>query len=241
MGVLLDAFDWLGDSTNWGGTDGIVTRAVEHLWLTGLAMAIACLIALPLAFWLGHIGRGGTLAINIGNVGRAVPTYAVLALLVLTALGRSNWSTIIALVLFALPPLLTNGYVGIREVDRDAVEAARGMGMTGWQMVRRVELPLAVPLIMNGVRVAAVQVFATATVAAMVAGPGLGRIITQGFAVRDFPKIVAGAIVIAILALVIEGMLELVQRRVDPVSRARRSGARRASVSDVTEEVVGVE
>lgn len=237
MELALEAFAWLGDSDNWGGSDGIGTRAVENLWLTGLSTIIACLLAIPVALWLGHVGKGGTLAINVSNVGRAVPTYAVLALLTLTVLGRSVWSTVIALVLFAIPPLLTNAYVGMREVDRGAVEAARGMGMTGLQMVRRVELPLAIPLIMNGLRIALVQVFATATVAALVGGPGLGRIITQGFATRDLAKVVAGAIVIASLALLIDGVMELAQRRLDPVRRARRS--RRRSVTEITEDVVG--
>src|SRR5688572_27588907 len=124
MGLFLDALGWLADSANWSGTNGVVARSVEHLLLTGASVLIACAVAIPIALWLGHIGRGGTLAINISNVGRAVPTFAVLALLFLTPLGLSVWTTIIALVLFAIPPILTNTYVGMREVERDAVEAA---------------------------------------------------------------------------------------------------------------------
>lgn len=233
MGLFLDALRWLADSANWAGPNGVVARTVEHLQLTVASVLIACAVAIPVALWLGHVGRGGTLAINISNIGRAVPTFAVLALLFLTPLGLSVWTTIIALVLFAIPPILTNTYVGMREVERDAVEAARGMGMGGWQLLRKVELPLAVPLIMNGVRLAAVQVVATATIAAFVAGPGLGRIITNGFGRQDYPQMVAGAILVAVLALLIEGVMEVLLRIVDPLRRARRG--RRGGRVAVTE------
>jgi osmoprotectant transport system permease protein len=179
--------------------------------------------------WLGHIGRGGGLAINLSNIGRAVPTFAVLVLLVLPlGLERRTLATILALVLFALPPLLTNAYVGMREVDRDTVEAARGMGMTARQLVTGVEVPLAIPVIMNGVRIAAVQVVATATIAAIVAGPGLGRIITAGFGLQDQDEIVAGAILVATYALIVEGLFALLQRVLDPRERARKSSRGRS-------------
>lgn len=237
MDVLVDAFGWLADPANWQGPDGVATRLVEHLQLTVASVAIACVIAIPIALWLGHIGKGGTLAINVSNVGRAVPTFAVLVLLFLTPLGLSVWSTIIALVLFAIPPILTNTYVGMREVDRDVVDAARGMGMDGTQLLGKVELPLAVPLLMNGVRLAAVQVVATATIAALVAGGGLGRIITNGFGRQDLPQIVAGAILVAALALAVEALMEWLQRRLDPMRRARRARMRRPP--DVIEAVTG--
>lgn len=238
MDMFADAFDWLTDPDHWSGAEGIAVRTFESLWITALSVGIACAIAIPIGLWLGHIGRAGTLAINTSNVGRAIPTYAVLVILVLTIFGRLS-ATIIALVLFAIPPLLTNTYVGMREVDRSTVDAARGMGMSATQVVRRVELPLAIPLIMNGVRLATVQVFATATIAALVGGPGLGRIITSGFARFDYPQIVAGAFVIAVMALVIEGGMEFLQRRIDPVRRAKRI-SRRRHVTQPTEEVVGV-
>lgn len=227
MNGFIDGFGWLFDSTNWSGPTGVTTRLVEHLWLTGLSMVIACAVALPIGLWLGHLGRGGTLAINVSNVGRAVPTFAILAILYMTPLGLSIWTTVIALVLFAIPPILTNTYVGMREVDRDAVEAARGMGMDGGQLLRGVELPLAIPLIMAGVRLATVQVVATATLAAVISGPGLGRIITSGFGTRDVPKIMGGAIIIGLLALIIEGLMAWLQRRVDPMRQARRRQASR--------------
>ena len=168
------------------------TRVVEHLGLTAAALGIACAVAVPLALWLGHTGRGGVLAVNLANVGRAVPTFAVLVLLAIGPLGFGPAATITALVLFAVPPILTNGYVGMREVDRDVVEAARGVGLSPLQVVRRVELPLATPLLLNGVRLAAVQVIATATIAALVAGGGLGNIILLGFGTQDQATVVSG-------------------------------------------------
>ncbi|TDC52428.1 ABC transporter permease [Jiangella ureilytica] len=222
MNGLLDGLTWLFDPDNWSGPTGVATRLVEHLWISGVSVLLACAVALPVGLWLGHMGRGGTLAINISNIGRAVPTFAILAMLYMTPLGLSNWTTIIALVLFGIPPILTNTYVGMREVDRDAVEAARGMGMNGTQLLRGVELPLATPLIMGGVRLATVQIVATATLAAVISGPGLGRIITSGFGRQDVPQIIGGAIIVCVLALVVEGLMAWLQRAVDPMRGARR-------------------
>ena len=223
MDWLTGAWGWLTDSANWSGPEGIASRLWQHTYVCGIALLVAALIALPIGLWLGHIGRGGGLAINISNIGRAIPTFAVLVLLVLPlGLERRTLATILALVLFALPPLLTNAYVGMREVDRDTVEAARGMGMTGRQLVTGVEIPLATPVLMNGVRIAAVQVVATATIAAIVAGPGLGRIITAGFGLQDQDEIIAGAILVAAYALVVEGLFGLLQRVLDPRERARK-------------------
>lgn len=221
MNWLTGAWNWLTDGANWSGPEGIASRLWEHTYVSGIALSAAALIAIPIGLWLGHIGRGGALAINISNVGRAIPTFAVLVLLVLPlGFERRTLATILALVVFALPPLLTNAYVGMHEVDRDTVEAARGMGMSARQLVTGVELPLAIPLVMNGVRIAAVQVVATATIAAIVAGPGLGRIITAGFGLQDQDEIVAGAILVAVYALVVEGLFALLQRVLDPVPRA---------------------
>jgi osmoprotectant transport system permease protein len=237
VGALVEGIQWLLDPENWQGATGIPARLFEHLGYTLAAMVIACAVAIPVGLWLGHLGKGGSLAINISNVGRAVPTLAVLVLLFLSPLGRSPWSTIFALVLFAIPPVLTNTYVGMREVDRDAVDAARGMGMSGWQLLGKIELPLALPLIMNGVRLAAVQVIATATIAALVAGGGLGRIITSGFGRQDLPQVIGGAILVALLALAIEGLMEWVQRRIDPLRHAGRVSTRR--LPDVVDAVTG--
>jgi osmoprotectant transport system permease protein len=223
--TLTDAWDWLADSAHWAGDDGIWHRLGQHLVLTVVCLAVSCLVALPVALVLGHLGKGGALAVNISNVGRAVPTFAVLVLLLLTPLGRyGEGPTVVALVLFAVPPLLTNAYVGMRGVDRGVVQAARGMGMTGRQMLVRVEVPLALPLIMNGVRIAAVQLVATATIAALAGGGGLGRIITAGFNLASTPQVVAGAALVAAFALVVEGLFELGER-LGPARGRRRSAA----------------
>ncbi|MEU9335990.1 ABC transporter permease subunit [Streptomyces sp. NPDC048290] len=213
MNTLTDAWHWLTDPANWSGADGIGQRLLQHLVLTVVCLVLSCLIALPVALVLGHLGKGGALAVNLSNVGRAVPTFAVLVLLLLTPVG--NWGegpTVVALVLFAVPPLLTNAYVGMREVDRATVRAARGMGMTGRQVLVQVELPLASPMILNGVRIAAVQLVATATIAALAGGGGLGRIITAGFHLASTPMVVAGAVLVAVFALLVEGVFEIAER-----------------------------
>ena len=226
MRIFQDVWDYLATGANWTGTDGILGYLVQQLLLTASALALALAIGLPLALWLGHIGRGGFLAINISNVGRAIPTFALLALLVTAdrpgiatfgPFGRAGVATLIALTLFALPPIITNSYVAVREVADEVKEAARVMGMTGWQQFRRVELPLATPLIAGGVRLALVQVWATATIAALVAGPGLGRLITSGFANSDYGKGIAGAVVVAGVAMILEVLATLGQRTLDPV------------------------
>lgn len=213
MSTLTATWDWLADPAHWSGDNGVWHRLLQHLLLTVVCLVLSCLIALPVALVLGHLGRGGALAVNISNVGRAVPTFAVLVLLLLTPVG--NWGegpTVVALVLFAVPPLLTNAYVGMCEVDRGVVQAARGMGMTGRQLMFHVELPLSLPLLMNGVRIAAVQLVATATIAALAGGGGLGRIITAGFNLASTPQVVAGALLVAVFALLVEGGFEIAER-----------------------------
>ncbi|MGO4457988.1 ABC transporter permease [Streptomyces sp. M-16] len=213
MGVLGKAGDWLADGANWSGESGVWHRLAEHVYVSGIALAIACAVALPVGLWLGHLGKGGALAVNVSNVGRAVPVFAVLALFMVSPLRNAGYlPTVAALVLFAVPPLLTNAYVGMRGVDRSVVEAARGMGMSGGQLFLRVELPLARGLVMTGLRSGAVQVIATATIAAMVGQGGLGRIITAGFNTYNTAQVVAGALLVALLALLVEGVLVAVDR-----------------------------
>ncbi|MGW8383642.1 ABC transporter permease [Streptomyces albidoflavus] len=213
MNTLTEAWCWLTDPAHWSGDGGITQRLTEHLVLTVVCLAVSCLIALPVALVLGHLGKGGALAVNLANIGRAVPTFAVLVLLLLTPVGRwSEGPTVVALVLFAVPPLLTNAYVGMRGVDRDTVRAAKGMGMTGRQVLTGVELPLALPMVMTGVRIAATQLVATATIAALAGGGGLGRIITAGFNLASTPQVVAGAVLVAALALAVEGAFVLAER-----------------------------
>ncbi|MFH7595992.1 ABC transporter permease [Streptomyces racemochromogenes] len=224
MGVLGKACDWLADGANWSGADGVWHRLAEHLLVSGIALGVACAVALPVGLWLGHVGRGGAVAVNVSNAGRAVPVFAVLALFMVSPLRSAGYlPTVVALVLFAVPPLLTNAYVGMREVDRSVVEAARGMGMSGRQLFWRVELPLARGLVMTGLRSGAVQVIATATIAAMVGQGGLGRIITAGFNTYNTPQVVAGALLVALLALLVEGLLvaadRLLLRRGRPAAR----------------------
>lgn len=228
MNVLTDVWAYLTTAANWTGEGGMLQLLVEQLLLTFTALALAMLVGLPIALWLGHLGRGSLLAINVSNVGRAVPTFALLALLVVAdwpgtrefgPYGRAGLATIIALTLFALPPIITNANVAVREVSPAARSAADGMGMTGWQKFRRVELPLSAALVLLGVRLALVQVWATATIAALVAGPGLGRVITDGFYRTNYGKGIAGAVVVAAVALVLEAGAALAQRALDPVPR----------------------
>lgn len=222
MNTLSATWEWFGSPANWAGENGVWHRLGEHLFLTVVSLALSCAIALPVALVLGHLGKGGALAVNLSNVGRAVPTFAVLVLLLLSPVGAyGQWPTIIALVLFAVPPLLTNAYVGMRSVDPDVVLAARGMGMTGGQTLFRVELPLALPLLLTGVRIAAVQLVATATVAALAGGGGLGRIITAGFNLASTPQVVAGAVLVALFALVVEALFEGARRLGAARSRGR--------------------
>lgn len=214
-GPLGDAIAYLTDPASWSGAGGLVARTGEHVLISVLSLVAAMLVAVPLALWLGHIGRGGVLAVNAGNAARAVPSYALLVVFVLlpNPLGANTFSFVLALALFSLPPLLTNTYVGVREVDRDVVDAARGVGMSGWQVLTRVELPLALPLVLTGVRLAAVQVVATATVTGLVGGGGLGRVINSGFINSDQGQVIGAALVVTVLALLVEGAFELVERR----------------------------
>jgi osmoprotectant transport system permease protein len=228
--LLGDLVDWLSDPANWSGSDGVPSRLLEHSLLTVVALLLAMAIGLPLAIWLGHLRRFGTLAVNVSNVGRAVPIVALLSLLALGfvgsgdfgAFGRAGLATLITLALFALPPIITNAYVAVSGVDDDMVEAARGMGMDEWQVLRRVELPVAMPLIVSGVRLAVVQVWATATIAALVAGPGLGRIIIHGYDSNRPAEVIAGSLIVAVIALVLEGVMALAQRALDPLPAGSR-------------------
>ena len=216
MGFLLTVLQWLGDPAHWRGSDGIPTRIAEHLTLSGLAVAVAVLIALPIGVLLGHTGRAGFFAINVANLGRALPSMALLALALPVAfalgLGLGFWPTLLALVPLGIPPILTNSFVAVRSVDRDVVEAARGMGMGEWQVLRRAELPIAAPLIIAGVRNAAVAIVATATLGAIVAGGGLGRYIVDGLARQQPDRLFVGALLVALLSVATELAFGLFER-----------------------------
>ena len=217
MSIVADVVEWFTTAEHWRGDFGVPHRLTEHAVMSVAAVAVALLIGVPLGIWLGHRGRGGALAINLSNIGRAIPSLAILAL-VQQAIGLSGWPgfgarpAFVALVALAVPPLVTNAYIGMRGVDRDVVEAARGMGMTGGELLWRVEFPIALPLVMAGVRTAAVQVVATATLAAVTAWGGLGRFIVDGFGQQDNAQILAGALLVGLMALVTELGLARLQR-----------------------------
>ena len=228
MGFLSQVAAWLANPARWQGIDGIPNRVGEHLVLSGLAVGIAVLIALPLGVYLGHTGRGGFAAINVANMGRALPSMALLAFALPIAfslgLGLGFWPTLLAMIPLAIPPILTNSFVAIREVDRDVIEAARGMGLREWQVLGQAELPIAAPLIITGIRNAAVAVVATATLGALVAGGGLGRYIIDGLALQEYERLVVGAVLVALLAIAVELAFGLVERVA--VSEGVRGGLR---------------
>lgn len=236
MNLLGEVVEWFADPDSWQGRRGIIHQLYEHVRMSGIAVLAACLIALPPSVWLGHRRRFGTAAVNVSNAGRAIPSFALLVigtqqlgLLEYPVVG--SVTTFIALVALAIPPLVTNAYVAVAEVPDDLRDAAQGMGMTDREVLQRIELPLAAPLIMAGVRTAAVQVVATATIAAFVGADGLGRFIIDGFAVRDQTEVFAGALLVAVLSLATEAVLALVQSLVTPRG-LRRSGV--AAATDVS-------
>jgi osmoprotectant transport system permease protein len=218
MNDFTDAFRFIGDNVSllWQLT-------LDHLALTGAAMAIALVIALPLGVWLGHLHRGSFVAINVSNIGRALPSLALIAFGV-ALLGIGFVNVMVALVVLAIPPMLTNAYVAVDGVDPDAVEAAQGMGMTPTEVLLRVELPLALPLIFAGVRTAVVYVIATATLAPLAGASSLGDVIVDQATYR-LPGVLGAAICVAVLALVAELLFALLQRAVTPRGlRAVRDG-----------------
>jgi len=218
MSLLGSTLAWLTDPAHWQGSDGVPTRIFEHVELSLLAILIGGAVALPIGLYLGHTGRGAFLAVSVANLGRALPSLALLALALPVAfalhLGLGFWPTLFALVPLTIPPILTNTYVAVRGVDREVVEAARGMGLRESAILRAVELPIALPLILSGVRTAAVNVIATATLGALVAGGGLGRYIVDGLALQEYERLFAGAILVAFLAIAVEVGMGMVDRSV---------------------------
>lgn len=211
--------DWLTSSATWSGPDGLGARIVEHLWYSLLAVAVAALIAIPLGLWVGHTGRAKWL-VSVANALRAVPTLGLLFAVALW-LGPKFQSdlaflipSVVVLVILVIPPILSGVYAGVEAVDPAARDAAKGMGMRGGEIVRRVEIPIALPLMLSGLRSAFLQVIATATVAAYVGLGGLGRYLIDGIAAGDYVSTAGGAIVVSVLALLVDGILALVQRLV---------------------------
>lgn len=226
--IVAQAVTWLNDPLNWSGPKGIGALTAEHLAMSACAVALAAVVALPIGVWLGHRRRGGAVTVVVANTSRALPTLALLLIFASTAIGFGDRPTVLAAAIFAVPPILTNTYTGLREVDHDVREAARGMGMSGARSLTVIEIPLALPLIGAGLRTAAVQVIATVPLAGLVGGGGLGPIIITGLATRRFGEVLAGGILVAALCLVAEGALAAGQRLLTPrPMRSHRSAARR--------------
>ncbi|MGW5241556.1 ABC transporter permease [Monashia sp. NPDC004114] len=240
--MVNDIISWLTDPAN---RDDIVQRLFEHIQYVFLATGIAAIIAIPAGMWVGHTGRGKFAVVNISGFARAIPTLGLLYFIVLW-LGPSLSGdlafllpSLIVLIVLAIPPILAGTYAGIDEVDPAARDAARGMGMRGWQVLFKVEVPCALPLIFSGLRSALLQVVATATIAATAGLGGLGRFLIDGLAVRDYPQMASGAVLVAALALAIDLVAAVIQRLV--VSRGVtgrfRSGRGRAAARSTSDSL----
>jgi osmoprotectant transport system permease protein len=220
---LQDMWDFLSSDAAWSGRNGLPALTWAHVKVSLVAVLIAGAVAVPAGVVLGHVRRGALVAVSVVNIGRAIPSFAILALLLPLSLrygfGLGFWPTIVALVLLAIPPIFTNTYTGVRDVPADAVEAARGMGMRAGELVRKVEVPVAVPLILTGLRVSAVQVVATATLGALVGYRNLGTPIVTGFTSPDKGPMLAGALTVMALALLTDGVFALAQRLLVPWRR----------------------
>ena len=218
MTIVATVVAWLTDPANWSGPDGIPVRFGEHIGISLVSLALALVVALPAGLYVGHTRRGSGLAVGTANIGRAVPSLALIGLIlpITQALdpekGFNLYPTVLAMAILAIPPVLVNTYAGISEVDGDLVEAARGMGLTEWQVLRRIEIPLALPVMLGGVRSATVQVIATTTLGAIFALGGLGRYIVDGIAQNDDGMLFGGVVLVAALAMTSEGLLAAFQR-----------------------------
>lgn len=226
MEFLGDVAGWFTDPGIWQGSGGIPNRVLEHLLLSVPAVALAAVLSVPVGVYLGHRNRGALFAISVANIGRALPSFAVLVLAIpfsiRLGLGLSYWPAFAALFLLAIPPVLTNSYTGVREVAPGIVESSRGMGLTERQILVDIEIPMATPVILTGLRVSAVQVVATATLAALIGGGGLGRYIIDGLATRDIVEVFGGAVLVAGLSILTEVSFALAERAlVSPGIRRR--------------------
>lgn len=219
MDLISAIATWFADPANWAGPNGVPSRLAQHVGICLVSLLIATAIALPVGLYIGHTRRGEAIAVNLANVGRAIPSLAAIAIVVPftqmldPSLGFNLYPTVIAMIVLAIPPILVNTYAGVSGVDPDLVESARGMGMTERQLLARVEVPVAIPVIVGGLRSASVQVIATATLGAIYGLGALGGYIVEGVAQRDDGRLFAGVVLVALLALIAEGGLALVQRR----------------------------
>lgn len=216
MGELFaEIVRWFGTGAHWSGPDGIPAQIGTHLVYSVVATVIAAIIGLPIGLLIGHTGKGAFLAINLSGFGRALPSFGVV-ILAFQLSGLSLVPIYLALVLLAVPVIVTNTYAGMAAVDHDVRDAARGVGLTGWQVLWQVEVPLAFPLILAGVRIATIQVVATATIAAYLGFGGLGRYVFDGLAQRDLAQALAGSVLLAVLAIVLDQALRAIQRPLTP-------------------------
>lgn len=217
MNVFADALAWLVSAENYTADGSIPQRIAEHLWFTAVAVGSAALIAVPLGYFIGHTGKGRIWVVGSAGAARALPTFGLLLYLVLVmGVSQRTPAAIIALVLLAIPPLLAGAYAGIDQIDRSTLDAATAQGMTSWQLLRRVEIPLSLPLVIGGLRGATLQVVATVTLVAYVGLGGLGFDIIQGIPLRRFDQMVGSALLIVVLALALDAALAFLARVVTP-------------------------
>lgn len=216
MTDIVAAFGWIFDPANWAGASGIPARLGEHILYSLLTLLLAAAIALPIGFAIGHTGRFRGLAVGVSGALRALPTLGLVIYLALITTNLMIVPPLIALTILAIPPILAGAYSGLESVDRAPIDAARAIGMTGWQVFTKVELPLALPLVIGGIRSGALQVIATWTVAAILPVGGLGRFLFDGIAVQNYPEMLGGSIIVVALALVSDGLFALTQRLVVP-------------------------
>ena len=241
MDLLLEAWAWLLSPEQYQGEGSLPQRIAEHLWYTAVATLIAAVIAVPIGYFIGHTGRGGTWVVGITGAARALPSFGLILLLVLL-LGVSERVTasLAALVLLGIPPLMAGAYSGMQQIPRQTIDAARAQGMTEWQIIATVEIPLSLPLVLGGLRGAVLQIVATATLVAYVGLGGLGYDIIQGIPLRRFDQTIGAALVIVVLALTLDAVLAAATRWVTPRGvhqgrlrdvRARDTGSRTAPVA----------
>lgn len=239
MNLLIDAWAWIIAPEQWTGRYSLPTLLLEQLGYTFAAVGIAALVAVPIGWAIGHTGKGREVAVAVSGAARAIPSFGLLILLVLViGVTRRAEAALITFVLLAIPSLLAGAYTGLQAIDRATIDAARAMGMTRWQVLWRVEVPLGLPLLVGGLRTATLQVVATVTIAAYVNLGGLGFPIIQGLPLRAFDQVLAGSILVALLALILDGLLALLQRAAVPrgqrATRTRRPSADPEPRSDKT-------
>ncbi len=217
MNLFTEAIDWIFSAERFQGYNPLGLRLGEHLWFTFLSLLLAAAIAIPLGYLIGHTGKGRNLAVGISGAARALPSFGLIVLLVLiVGVTRAPAAAVISFVLLAIPSILAGAYSGLEAIDRRVIDSARAMGMTEWQILWKVEIPLGLPLLIGGLRSGALQIVATATLAAYIGLGGLGIYIFEGLPLRDYPQMLGSAILIAALALLLDALFAILQQFVVP-------------------------